>query len=109
MRPYQHYCQEDLILRDYLAIDRTILANERTFLAYIRTALAISAAGASFIKFFESLPMTIIGWAMVPVGIIVLLIGVRRYRQMQVIVPLQKQPPSASADDTPRARPAGNA
>ena len=39
--PYEKYPKEDLILRDWLAADRTELANERTFLAYIRTALAI--------------------------------------------------------------------
>jgi len=75
VRPYQLCCKEELILRDCLTIDRTILANERTFLAYIRTALALFVAGMSF-KFIDSLPMTIGGCVMVPVGVVVLVIGV---------------------------------
>ena len=34
---YEGFAKSDLILRDQLAIDRTLLANERTVLAYIRT------------------------------------------------------------------------
>jgi len=48
--PYQDI-KGQLILRDHLAADRTILANERTFLAYIRTALTLFVAGLSFIHF----------------------------------------------------------
>lgn len=33
--PYSRFDQEELIIRDYLAADRTVLANERTFLAYV--------------------------------------------------------------------------
>lgn len=109
MRPYQRYCKEDLILRDYLAIDRTILANERTLLAYVRTALSLFVAGISFVKFFDSLPMTVVGWVMVPVGIAVLVIGIIRYQQMRVAMPLGQRPSSSTlADDTPHVTPAGN-
>lgn len=41
-----------MIMRDYLAYDRTILANERTLLAYIRTTIAFLAAGVTIIKIF---------------------------------------------------------
>jgi putative membrane protein len=54
-QPYARFKQEELIVRDYLAADRTALACERTFLAYIRTALAIAAAGGSLIHFLNSL------------------------------------------------------
>lgn len=30
--------KDEMILRDFLAVDRTLLANERTLLAYIRPA-----------------------------------------------------------------------
>ena len=43
-----------MILRDYLAVDRTHLANERTFLAYIRTCLGLFATGAALINFVEN-------------------------------------------------------
>ena len=41
---YNHN-KEDMILRDFLATDRTILANERTLLAYLRTFISFFAAG----------------------------------------------------------------
>ncbi len=49
--PYARFNAQEMILRDELAIDRTILANERTFLAYVRTALAFAVVGASCLKF----------------------------------------------------------
>lgn len=36
---------KDLILREKLALQRTILANQTTFLAFLRTALYFSIAG----------------------------------------------------------------
>ena len=45
---YSKFSDDDLILRDELAIDRTLLANERTLLAYLRSgvALALGSEGA---------------------------------------------------------------
>ncbi len=51
--PYEGFDEDDLILRDELAIDRTILANERTFLAYVRTALAFAIVGGTCLQFAE--------------------------------------------------------
>jgi len=74
---------KDLILRDYLAIDRTILANERTFMAYIRTALSVFAVGASLFQFFHSTVMKTIGWIFIPAGIFIFIIGMIKYRQVK--------------------------
>ena len=41
---------EDLILRDYLAIERTRLANVRTLFAYIRTSLYLLTAGIGILQ-----------------------------------------------------------
>jgi len=80
--PYSHFCPEDMILRDHLALDRTVLANERTFLAHIRTALTFIAAGLAFIKLFPNeIPSHIFGWLMIAAGILVMAMGVRRVRQ----------------------------
>ena len=38
---------KDLVLREYLAIERTKLANERTLLTYIRTGLYFLVAGST--------------------------------------------------------------
>jgi putative membrane protein len=80
--PYCKFAKDELILRDHLAIDRTILANERTLLAYIRTALAVFVTGVSFIQFFESILMVILGWVFVPIGVITLVIGFWRYKKV---------------------------
>lgn len=36
---------KDLVLREKLAIERTVMANQRTFLSFLRTALYFSIAG----------------------------------------------------------------
>ena len=51
--PYERFSSDNLILRDHLACDRTILANERTLLAYVRTALMLGASGVTLVKFFS--------------------------------------------------------
>ncbi len=64
-----------------LAAERTRLANHRTFLAYQRTALTLFVAGVTFIRFFDSLIVEIIGGVFVPVGIITIVVGIVRYRR----------------------------
>lgn len=81
--PYRRFDPADLILRDELALDRTILANERTWLAYVRTAIALILAGVSFIHFSEALWFTLLGVASVPIGFAVLAVGHRRYRRVR--------------------------
>lgn len=41
---------EEIILRDYLAIERTRLANERTLLSYIRSSLYLLLGGIAFFQ-----------------------------------------------------------
>lgn len=41
---------EEVILRDYLAIERTRLANERTLLSYIRSSLYLLLGGIAFFQ-----------------------------------------------------------
>lgn len=47
-RPFRN--QEKIILRDYLAMQRTTLANERTLFSYIRTSLYLAIGGVGFMK-----------------------------------------------------------
>ncbi|MCC5936988.1 MAG: DUF202 domain-containing protein [Lunatimonas sp.] len=42
--------EEELIVRDFLARQRTKLANDRTLLAYIRTSLYFLVSGTALIK-----------------------------------------------------------
>ena len=78
--PYSKFDSEKMILRDWLARDRTILANERTFLAYIRTALMVLVTGATLIKLFS--PHAIIlfcGYGLTLAGILIGLTGFIRF------------------------------
>jgi putative membrane protein len=68
---------KDLVLREFLAIERTKLANERTLLTYIRSGLYFIIAGATLSHFLETefwivmeLPMFIIGLASIAFGVI---------------------------------------
>ena len=81
---YSSYTKNNkrMILRDYLAIDRTLLANETSFMAYVRTSLAMVMAGVAIIKFFDSEYMQAVGWTFVTVGGWLSVHGYRRYKQM---------------------------
>jgi len=79
--PYESL-RADLILREHLAINRTVLANERTLLAYVRTALALLIAGVSAVHFLDVLVLQILGWAFIPLAVVTFLIGAIRYRRM---------------------------
>lgn len=82
-QPYARFQKNDLILRDELAIDRTLLANENTLLAYLRSALTLVIAGVTFIHFFAASWLLWLGVAFVPLGIGVGLFGGWRFRRMQ--------------------------
>jgi putative membrane protein len=79
-QPYARFEREELIVRDYLAADRTALANERTFLAYVRTALAIAAAGGSLIHFLDSLVWDVLGMLLLAMAVFTLAWGVYQFR-----------------------------
>jgi putative membrane protein len=72
------YKENDLILRDRLAIDRTKLANERTFLAYFRTSIIFLGTGISItqIQFFEE--VVYLGWGLIILSPFILGIGIYR-------------------------------
>ena len=77
---YQDFDQDDLSLRDFLALDRTILANERTVLAYARTALMLIVSAISLIKLFpENALAQWTGIALFPLAALISILGFRRY------------------------------
>ncbi len=75
--------REKIILRDFLALERTTLANERTLFAYIRTSLYLILGGIAFLK-MESL-QTIQWLAYLSFGISFLMIvyGLIRYFKLK--------------------------
>ncbi len=77
---------EQMILRDYLAVDRTIMTNETSFMSYVRTALTLIATGAAMIKFFSEPTLQALGWAFIVVGGWLAIHGYQRYRQVDEIL-----------------------
>lgn len=80
--PYTQFETAELILRDQLAIDRTLLANERTLLSYLRSGVALFIAGVSIIHFSHELWFTVTGFICLPSGIITVWFGASRFRKM---------------------------
>jgi putative membrane protein len=81
-KPYDRFEQSELILRDELAIDRTLLSNERTLLAYLRSAAAMMIAGVSIIHFSGEGWFRAVGFACIPGALLTSLIGLLRFRKM---------------------------
>ena len=46
----ENFTEDQLIVRDFLARQRTTLANERTLLSYIRTALYFLVSGTALME-----------------------------------------------------------
>ena len=78
--PYSKFDNCELILRDELAIDRTILANERTLLAYLRSGVSLVIAGVSMMHFSQTSWFQAVGVSCIPVGVITGIFGMARYR-----------------------------
>lgn len=86
---YHQYTQEDkqqMILRDYLAVDRTIMANESSFLSYIRTALTLLVAAITFLKFLDGPLFQVLGWGFVACALLLMVKGASRYEAVNGIL-----------------------
>ena len=88
---YSQFNKAELILRDQLAIDRTLLANERTLLSYLRSGVALLIAGISIIHFSHQIWFTVVGFACIPSGLVTSLIGVLRFRKMDKAISVVRQ------------------
>ena len=99
---YGQVGRSSMKLRDYLATDRTKLSNQNTFLAYIRTALTLFVAGVSFVRFFDSLLIEVIGWIFLPVGVATFVVGSMRYHRLRKALAEIKPPPDDGTDGDPR-------
>lgn len=71
---------------DMLALGRTLMANERTLLGYIRTAIGFLAGGAGIIMYFKHPVLIIIAYVLIIGSLVILTIGVKNYRYMQMIL-----------------------
>jgi len=67
--------EETLIVRDFLARQRTKLANDRTLLAYIRTSLYFIVSGTALIKVNDLENVKGLGYFSFMISVILLIIG----------------------------------
>jgi len=88
---YKRFDKDELILRDELAIDRTLLANERTLMSYLRSGVALLIAGVSIIHFSQGGWFWAVGIACIPSGIITSIVGVVRYRKMNRLISIVRR------------------
>lgn len=71
--------EEKIILRDYLALQRTTLANERTLFSYVRTSLylILGGIGLTKVELFENLKW--VGTVALVVSGLILIYGISRF------------------------------
>ena len=77
--PYEQFKNQDMIVRDHLALDRTQLANERTLLAYLRSGVSLVLAGVTLLHFAQGSWLEWVGVGCIPVGAVTLVFGLWRY------------------------------
>lgn len=103
-KPYQRFRREELILRDELAIDRTLLANERTLLSHVRLAITLIIAGVSIVHFAMEKWFETIGVLCVPVGLAAGINGWLRYQKMAGEIALLRKGPAKKPGKKRRSR-----
>jgi len=74
---------EDMILRDYLALDRTKLANERTLLSYIRAFIYFLVTGIGFIELTDRAIYMYLGIVLAGISPVFLGFGIYRFLKMK--------------------------
>lgn len=70
---------KDLILRERLALERTIMANDRTLLSFVRTSLYFLIAGLTIDSLIEVIYGTFTRWSLWGFSFLCLVVGVIRY------------------------------
>lgn len=73
----------ELILRDHLALERTKLANERTLFSYIRTSLYLLTAGIGILQIKSISSLDWLAWVCIASGIILFFGGFIRFWRMK--------------------------
>ena len=76
--------REQIILRDYLALERTRLANERTLLSYIRTSLYMLLGGIAFLQMTDFEEIRWLGYVSLGISVTSLVVGITRYLVINV-------------------------
>lgn len=70
---------ENIILRDFLALERTTLANERTLFAYLRTSLYLILGGIAFLQLREFDRLRWLGYLSFSISAFLIVFGLLRF------------------------------
>lgn len=77
--PDAEFNRNEMILRDWPALNRALLAKKRTFLAYGRTSMALVALGIAFGKLIQHTWFEVAGFFPMSFGTVVFIIGLREF------------------------------
>ncbi|MDX2050953.1 MAG: DUF202 domain-containing protein [Polyangiaceae bacterium] len=89
---YDRAEKTDLIVRDYLALERTHLANERTLLAYARTTIMMLISAVTLLKLFaDDRAVVAFAIALIPLSGALGLFGLFRFRRLKQRIDLTAQ------------------
>ena len=80
---YQYENKESIILRDFLALERTRLANERTLLAYVKAALYLLLGGIALIQIKGFADLSWLGYVAIGLSVLFVAIGIHRYFRLK--------------------------
>lgn len=75
--------REKIILRDFLALERTSLANERTLFSYIRVSLYLVLAGIAFLKLEQFSSLFWAAYLAFGLSVVLMFFGLIRYRVLR--------------------------
>ena len=82
----------EMILRDYLAYDRTRMALIRTVLSIIRTALGLFATGIGLVIAHTEMIQLYLGYVLITVAAVVLIYGIyygfKTKRKLDTVAPV---------------------
>ena len=92
------FMNKDLVLREYLAIERTKLANETALLAYVRTGLYFLVAGSSLGHLIDSNFWRIADDPLIIIGLIIMVIGGVRYFRLRKSIAASKKNIGSSSE-----------
>jgi len=70
--------EERIILRDFLALQRTYLANERTLFSYMRSGLYLIVAAVAFLR-LKDLELEGLAYSLLGISLFMITFGIVRY------------------------------
>jgi len=71
--------KDDIILRDFLALERTTLANERTLFAYLQAGIYMVIAGFAFLELKDFIDLVWLSYILFGISFLLFVFGIVRF------------------------------